>query len=873
MKPIIQKIKIYKLVTLLFCMFAMQLSYAQTLPLKCYENQHDYSFMWWTKTIKTGNQVFAIKTNKYSLLFDYQNLVVQDFSINHGNVPETSVLWETNAESFSQNQPCELNFGLSINGNMQWCKTTSGSDDDCQLIETGKYFQRRFITNLPDLQDCNRYNSGLEISSWPDRLTFILKITPEKDLENLELVTNLKFPEKYSVVLENSDLKALKNPSDGSGFIFLKSAEATAISVTGTTVQVSRKEKAICKKGEELNSGIIIYPIAANIDSRIIEIATQENQPLIVSAQQITPKASKLDVTYDKDKGWHQVMLRSDRTESKELMAEPGESNFGPQDDLNNRMERVRFSVKNSSSTEKVLRLSFAKGRLFPGGAEVFGTPGISAVLRDADGNPIGIPIQLSKNWHTGGRSGVEDHYFRGTWYHGLSELTVPAKSSITLEYTSVNSMWGGVPAASHAQLCLIGWGHNQQWDESAIGAWGESITYEPDLDQADAPLLDYRPLLVKTLTNKKWGWTGNNGGADFFNYTKIDGTRGWHSRIRTQYKKYSPNLTEVTYAGTMDDNSMDFQYTASIGRSDDLNRGIYKLSLKVLKDISFNDFVFFQAAAANYHFVQSNTLAWGNETGLKKEWKATMGEEAKYFTEKQVAEGDVPWFSFTESEYNTGKHQQSFLPANRGFVIRKWKAKINGIENTPPYFAEYNAKPGGFGGSSSLINITPPEGCTSFKTGDYIEAEIELFLIPKFAEDYYGPNQNLKKALTIQTNTWKMVYREAIGNNIEVEVSKGTLLNNYPIKIKAENGEAHFAVSGGLGYVPLTITDIPDYKNPELFQKINRKWEKVNQEVHGNDFWQTEFDALSGTWDITYNINLDTPNDIRQTIEYRFGK
>ena len=103
------------------------------------------------------------------------------------------------------------------------------------------------------MPDCNRYNSGLEISSWPDRLTFILKIYPEKDLKNLELVTNLKFPEKYSVVLENSDLKVLKNPSDGSGFIILKSAEATTISVTGTTVQVSRKENAKCKNGEELN--------------------------------------------------------------------------------------------------------------------------------------------------------------------------------------------------------------------------------------------------------------------------------------------------------------------------------------------------------------------------------------------------------------------------------------------------------------------------------------------------------------------------------------------------------------------------------------------------------------------------------------------
>ncbi len=38
-----------------------------SLPIECFENQHDFSYMWWKKTIKTGNQVFAIKTNQYAL--------------------------------------------------------------------------------------------------------------------------------------------------------------------------------------------------------------------------------------------------------------------------------------------------------------------------------------------------------------------------------------------------------------------------------------------------------------------------------------------------------------------------------------------------------------------------------------------------------------------------------------------------------------------------------------------------------------------------------------------------------------------------------------------------------------------------------------
>lgn len=843
-----------------------------SLPSEIFENQHDFSYMWWKKTIKTGNQVFAIKTNKYALSFDYPNLAIQDLSILKEGGSAEEVLRESNNKSFPTYSPFGLRFGIELDGEMSWCDKTSGLDDDCQLVETGQYFQRKFITNLPDLKDCDPYNSGLVISSWPDRLSFILKATPSIDITNLELVTEITFPEVYSELMNKGDVLALINPDDGSGFIVLKSAEASSMKVTGTTITVKLENSTPSPQGRELNAGLIIYPGSANIESNLERIAAQEEQPLELSAEQIAPVASPLKVEYDRDKGWHRILLRSDNTESDEQVADPGEGNPGPQEKLNNRMERVSFTVSNPASTDKVLRLNFAKGRLAPDGSKVFAVPGISAVLRDLEGKPVGVPIQLSKNWHGGGRSGVDSHKFRGTWYHGLSMITIPANSTITLEYTSVNSLWGGVPAASHAQLCLIGWGNNQQWDQSAIGAWGENITYEPDLDQASAPVLDFRALLVKNPSGRKWGWSGNIGGADIFNYTKTDGNRGWHSRIRTQYKRYSPNYTEVTYAGIMDDESMDFEYTASVGRSDDITRGIYKLKLKVLENTSFNDFVVFQAAAATYHFASSNTMAWGNEDGLKEEWASTIGGESRYITAKKIAEGKVPWFSFSDGQFST-PHQTRFSPANRGFVIREWKARINGKDDIPPWFAEYNTSSGNHGGPSNLVNIIPPEGCTSFQAGDYIEAEIELFIVPIFADEYYGPNKNFSEALSTKANSWALVYREAIGNDLQVEVSSGTLVDQYPIEIIAENNQARFSVSGGLGYVPLTISGVENYQNPELFRKIDGSWQKIDQSVHGNDFWQSEYRAESGTWDISYNVDLDTPGDKRETVEFRFSQ
>jgi len=842
----------------------------ESLPPICYENQHDYSFMWWKNSIKTGNQVFAIKTNRYALSFDYPNLAIQDLSILKEVRPEVQVMRETNDESFPIMSPCQLKFGIDLNGSMSWCDSTSGLDDDCQLVITGKYYQRRFITSLPGMKHCDPYNSGLVISSWPDRLSFILKAIPSTGLKNPGLVTQITFPEKYNSLLEQGNIVGLKNPEDGSGFIVHQSAEATSLEVDGTRVTVKLEKADTLRAGEEINGGMIVYPIASDIDSEIKRIAEEQAQPLVVTAEQISPIESPMNVLYDKDQDWYEFVLRNDQTESEMTQAEPVEGNPGPQEDLNNRIERVLFTVSNPSNRGRVARLNFAKGQLTPGGSPVFSIPGISAVLRDQDGFPVGIPIQLSKNWHGGGRTGIS-HYYKGSWFYGLTMITIPANTDLTLEYTSVNSLWGGVPAASHAQLSLVGWGSNQQWDQSAIGAWGEMITYEPDLDQASAPVLDFRPMLVRLPNGRKWGWTGNIGGADIFNYTKTDGNRGWHSRIRTHYKRYSPNFTEVTYCGTMDDRSMDFEYTTSVGRSDDLTRGIYRIKLKVNEDISFKDFVVFQAAAETYHFASSNTLAWGNEEGLNEEWAATTGGTSRYITPKQVAEGTVPWFSFTDGRFSTTHQDARFLPANRGFVIREWGARINGVDNVPPWFAEYNTTSGRHGGPSSLINIIPPEYCNRFQKGDYIEAEIELFIIPLHAEDYYGPNQNLAEALKTKANSWELVYREAIGNDLEVEIQSGRLLDSYPIKIEAEDNRAALVITGGMGYVPMVITNLSGFRNPQLSRKVNNSWQTVDQSVHGNDFWQADYNAANGSWDISYNLNLDTPGDERERAEFRF--
>ncbi|MBL7039313.1 MAG: hypothetical protein ISR77_11835, partial [Pirellulaceae bacterium] len=156
-------------------------------------------------------------------------------------------------------------------------------------------------------------------------------------------------------------------------------------------------------------------------------------------------------------------------------------------------------------------------------------------------------------------------------------------------------------------------------------------------------------------------------------------------------------------------------------------------------------------------------------------------------------------------------------------------------------------------------------------EAGDYVEAVVEHVVVPQFADDYYGPNENLRAALKTGQDTWQMIHRDALGNDLAVDVVKGELLRNRPTMIRAERNHAEFAITGGLGYVPITISGLTDYRQPLLEVKEDDTWLPVDQAVHGNDYWQTDYDAQTTTWQITYSIPMDTPGDLRASRTFRF--
>ncbi|HUV64383.1 MAG TPA: hypothetical protein VMW24_10835 [Sedimentisphaerales bacterium] len=540
-----------------------------------------------------------------------------------------------------------------------------------------------------------------------------------------------------------------------------------------------------------------------------------------------------IHVTHSDTVGAHVITIR-DPTWSNQS------GTYYPAEHLD-RLDKWPITLRNDSAETRVFRLVFD--------TRPRNITGFTPMILDSKGRPTGIPVQISKNWHRGKTT----LRYQGSWVHGSTVIRVPPRSVRSYQYAIAYARWGGVPAASHAQLSLIGWGHNMFWDECAIGSFGESICYEPGRTQRRSFITDVRPLMVLGKNGKEWGWTGNVGGGDFLVY--FDGNGKYVPMIKTRgrYYSYGPNLTKVSYDEMSQDSAIKATYTVGLARTDDYVRVYQTIRYDVLKPVAFSRLAFCQMPSDYYNDMTYRKTAIGNVDGMTSEWSVRTGSW-QYDRQSVPMPGRQPWVSLHDV-----LPDEKVTQAARGLIVRKWNAVLGSKTCSEPHLSTYMTE-WHRNNFRVVAELSPPPGPKSLKPGDYVDTDIELVVLPSKAGIYYGSNESLIAALDRDANTWKMVHREAAGNDLTIQMKEGKLVRSYPVEVSVSGRQrAQFAVSGGVGYVPVTFTGLEDYRDPKLYRVLNEKMTAEDQSVNGNDFWQTDYDTVSGTWSITYNINLDS--------------
>ena len=771
-------------------------------------SSEDYSFMWWAHGWRgrspSDERILCMQTGRYGLAIDVERVALLNLGPIVNAAAYDDAVRESNDVVFHLPEPT-LSLVLTTAGHRFRCVRGATHTQDNLDFPIRIIESGRFVQRMDILQLELEDDNGTRLEA-EARLEIVA--WPDRLSFLSEVVPTARLPE--------AELRIILNDGENE---------------RGSTVDYPYLEA-----GQEYTVALTWTPDA----TRFAEPTEDE-----VSVVDITAGDIPVPVRYDAKRGWCHIGLPN---KTWSIADEP------------NHLDRFGVTLSNPSGRPRVYRLLFA---IDEGVSHI---TGMSPMLRDRDGTPSGIPVQISKNWH---RQAERPLLYEGPWFHGFTMIRVPPHDTWSGEFTIAYALWGGVPAASHAQLSLIGWGVNQLWDQVAIGSWGESICYDPDVNLNRSMIDDVRPLMVWGMgeeAKRKWRWTNNVGGGDFLVYFDGNDQKQFLSRMRTAYQRYGPNLTEVTYAGVTSDGNISARITVSTPRCDDINRAYHRFRYEVLKPTPFKRLAFYQLGSDGYNDHQFRVMARGNaDAGMVDVWKPKQGGK-RYERCGLLCDGAMPWFSLHEA---ISRARGKGAWANRGLVIRSWRARLGGKDAPVPYASVYGTENGP---PSANVELAPQPALTRLEPGDFVDAEVELIVMPMSADDYYGPNENLRSHLEKHANTWRPIHRQALGNRIEVNVQRGRLVRRYPIVVEVDPaGRAEFELTGGLGYVPIRLDGLRDHRGHSLFIERRGRGELLDQTVTGNDYWQTDFDPVTGCFSITYNVFLDTPDDKPETARFVF--
>jgi hypothetical protein len=802
--------------------------------------KEDFSCMWWGEGVRSPEKVFYIQSPFYGLSFDFSSLRVCRLGIPEKSFGEEEVLHQGN-ESIDRLPEVSIHACIESRGTT-YSFSSSGNIEDCELIESGPYFQRRWMPGLKvpfEGFDADPLQSGIEICAWPDRIHVSVRFLPVSDMEST--VACIRFdghgnyrPERYP------DGRIAWTNEKGEGFVLQPFDAGTLLTIGDGAILA----KTACRKmeaGKPIVAGVVIIPGKRQGHQRM---TTPDPEGRIhVEARQVAPVERTLDVAYDASCGWHAIHLPDDVT-------------AGDLIDSHHTPGQCAIAIHNPSGTGQTVRLAFCKG------AHSTGHTGICTVICDKNDIPQPVPVQISKDWHD------RPDRFNGVWYRGIVPLHVPAGSTLAFDAYTIHSYWKGVPAATMSQLCLAGWGKNQLWLQSAIGCWGESITFEPDQTHGRGLVLDSRPLAVWGMGDQpvKWSWTHNVGGADFLVWFDNENRKKWIGRSKTVITKYGPVLAEAKNCSLTDDGAVSLRYKLNVYGTDDYVRGIYRFRIQILKDIGFSRFVVFQCGSDNYNYSAERKLAAGNAGGLLKEWDARWGGDT-YRTPAMPLPGPTPWIAMSGA-VNLNKTGGAI--ADRGIIIREWRAVIQG-QPVAPCAAERGARV--TGNDTSQIDILLPQSYSRLYAGDMIEGVIEHVIMPRSAGDYFGHNERLSAALAASGDTWKMIHREAALNDPVVDVTGGQVLSLWPVTLRYLGSPFAFSIRRGLGYIPVTITGAPAGVESRLEEYVDGKWIRAGSRQGETLALQKEADPGSGLINLTFSLFMDAAHDMEIKRSFRIDQ
>ena len=480
-----------------------------------------------------------------------------------------------------------------------------------------------------------------------------------------------------------------------------------------------------------------------------------------------------------------------------------------------------------------------------------FSAIGVVPLLCYPDGTPTGITIQ-------------EASFYDGKKEYLKPYALIPVKPGVTnLLYRLSYKFYGNV-AGAYIHQDQVDWGGNQRWIQMVVGGPGEIMTLDADMGSTQQSICDVRGLYFREgLKGNTLRWTEAGWGGDWLIAYDQNKNKLCYNDMKTIISAQGPCFAEILFKGYYgNERSIEVESTVNIVRADDYARVFFELRYKFLKTVSAKDSSFLAMAST----IEVPKVAYGNLHGLVKEHLS-----ANYKTEIPPLKnfsvgGSSPWWVSTPESHRVRKVRPDGYSS---LIVRSMDSSFGGKSYHFPAFSLMHQSTSG---NQLHAHIVAPEEIKEFMAGDRVHLNVEWIMLPRIADDYFGPNQTFRKHLEENPKSWQTVYREAKGNHLKVKASGGSIIKNYPLIIKAESThEIQLEIEGGVGYVPVRFEGLATDRGYTLHQIINNTEVALDQSSPlGNDFWQTDFDVPSKSYKRSYNICLDETPISKWVLRYK---
>ena len=316
-----------------------------------------------------------------------------------------------------------------------------------------------------------------------------------------------------------------------------------------------------------------------------------------------------------------------------------------------------------------------------------------------------------------------------------------------------------------------------------------------------------------------------------FLEYTDAEGNTYASESTVDEIVSHGPVYADIWMDYLSDDGRIEISYRHLEMPQMDENRTYYEIHMKILEDITFENFKEdFTIFAMDGRSVTYERFAYLDENN-----QPVIGKASSEFKESFIKLGNQsPFISYSYSPSSDNY-------VNMALIIKDSTIIIGGETYTGGFLAS-DVRDGKLNRARLTLNLDQ----VTLKAGD--EININLILLPWGSQ--YTPSERINSVLSVRDDTCL--------NPIKTDVKVGSLLADpYMPQIQADKQNAEFTLSGSYSNIAVRVYGFNDYAKPLIEEYVNGAW--VTYETassNGYDGYMVYYDG-DGTYSFSFVVDM----------------